>query len=106
MQREELNAETAKIPWKELERFFANGTTIYVSPDLDLIDVAMETCHDNKMKMEQWMASEAVGQVSDDQAIEWLEAGATVWSLVVKPWVLVQPIKAKPIKNSDAEAVI
>ena len=100
MQREELNAETAKIPWKELERFFANGTTIYVSPDLDLIDVAMEICHDNKVKIEQWMASESVGQVSDEQAIAWLEAGATLWSLVVKPWVLVQPIK-----NSDSEAV-
>jgi hypothetical protein len=93
MQREELNAETAKIPWKELERFFANGTTIYVSPDLDLIDVAMEICHDNKVKMEQWMASESVGQVSDDQAIEWLEADAIVWSVVVKPWILVQPLK-------------
>jgi hypothetical protein len=93
MQREELNTETAKILWKELERFFANGTTIYVSPDLDLIDVALEVCHDNKAQMEQWMAEEKVGQVSDDQAIEWLEADATVWSVVVKPWVLVQPIK-------------
>ncbi|MDX2465297.1 MAG: DUF2288 domain-containing protein [Porticoccus sp.] len=100
MQREELNAETAKIPWKELERFFANGTTIYVSPDLDLIDVAMEICHDNKVKMEQWMTSDSVGQVSDEQAIAWLEADTIVWSLVVKPWVLVQPIK-----NSDGEAV-
>jgi hypothetical protein len=100
MQREELNAETAKISWKELERFFANGTTIYVSPDLDLIDVAMEICHDNKEQMEQWMASDSVGQVSDSQAIEWLEVDATVWSLVVKPWVLVQPIKIP-----DGEAV-
>lgn len=93
MQREELNAETAKIPWQELERFFANGMTIYVSPDLDLIDVAVEICCDNKAQMEQWMAEEKVGQVSDDQAVEWLEADATVWSLVVKPWVLVQPLK-------------
>ena len=93
MQREELNAETAKIPWQELERFFANGTTVYVSPDLDLIDVAIEICRDNKTQMELWMADGSVGQVSDDQAIEWLEANATLWSLVVKPWVLVQPLK-------------
>ena len=101
MQREELNAETAKILWKELEKFFANGTTIYVSPDLDLIDVALEVCHDNKVQMEKWMAEEKVGQVSDDQAIEWLEAETTVWSVVVKPWVLVQPLKAQPLKSSD-----
>lgn len=102
MQREELNTETAKILWKELERFFANGTTIYVSPDLDLIDVALEVCQDNKAQMEQWMAEGQVGQVSDDQAIEWLEAETTVWSVVVKPWVLVQPLKVQPLKSSDS----
>ncbi len=93
MQREELNAETAKIPWQELQRFFANGSTIYVSPELDLIDVAIEICHDNKEQIEQWMTDESVGQVSDDQAVAWLEADATLWSVVVKPWVLVQPLK-------------
>jgi len=93
MQRDELNAETAKIRWQELQRFFANGSTIYVSPELDLIDVAMEICRDNKARIEQWMSDKSLGQVSDDQAIEWLEADATVWSLVVKPWVLVQPLK-------------
>ncbi|MDO7653730.1 MAG: DUF2288 domain-containing protein [Porticoccus sp.] len=102
MQREELNAETAKILWKELEKFFANGTTIYVSPDLDLIDVALEVCQDNKAQMEQWMAEGRVGQVSDDKAIEWMEAETTVWSVVVKPWVLVQPLKAQPLKSSDS----
>jgi len=107
MQREELNAETAKISWKELEKFFANGTTIYVSPDLDLIDVAVEICHDNKTQMELWMAEDKVGQVSDAQAIEWQETDATLWSLVVRPWVLVQPLKVQPlnvqpIKNTDA----
>jgi len=102
MQREELNAETAKILWKELEKFFANGTTIYVSPDLDLIDVALEVCHDNKVQMEQWMAEKKVGQVSDAQAIEWLETDATVWSVVVKPLVLVQPLKVQPLKSIDS----
>jgi len=93
MQRDELNAETAKIPWQELQRFFANGSTIYVSPELDLIDVAIEICHDNKQQIEQWMADESVGQVSDEQAVAWLEADAILWSVVVKPWVLVQPLK-------------
>lgn len=102
MQREELNTETAKILWKELERFFANGTTIYVSPDLDLIDVALEVCQDNKTQMEQWMAEGRVGQVSDAQAIEWMEADTTVWSVVVKPWVLVQPLKVQPLQSTDS----
>ena len=39
MDRNELNTQTAKISWKELEVFFANGTVVYVSSKLDLIDV-------------------------------------------------------------------
>ena len=38
------------------------------------------------------MADKQVGPVTDAQAIEWLEANALMWSVVVRPWVLVQPI--------------
>jgi hypothetical protein len=41
------------------------------------------------------MAAEKVGQVTDAQAIEWLEANALVWCVVVRPWVLVQPLPSK-----------
>ncbi|MEZ5529850.1 MAG: DUF2288 domain-containing protein [Porticoccaceae bacterium] len=92
MLKEELLRETAKIEWRELERFFANGTTIFVAPELDLIDVAWEICQDNKEKIQAWMAAGQVGQVSDEQAVAWLETDALVWSVVVKPWVLVQPV--------------
>ena len=30
------------------------------------------------------------------QAREWLEANALMWAVVVKPWVLVQPILKDP----------
>ena len=92
MLKEELMRETSKIGWQELERFFANGTTIYVAPELDMIDVAWEICQDNKPQVESWMAAGQVGQVSDEQAATWLETDALVWSVVVKPWVLVQPV--------------
>ena len=93
MVREELNAETAKIYWKEVETFFANGTVIYVSSELDLIDVALDICLDNKLKVQQWMSGNLINKVSDQQALEWLSGDTVLWSVVVKPWVLVQPIK-------------
>lgn len=92
IEREELMRETAKIPWQELQRFFANGSTIYVSPELDLIEVAWAICQDNKARVQDWLAVGQVGQVTDQQAMKWLEGDARVWSVVVKPWVLVQPI--------------
>ncbi len=36
-----LNQETAKASWKELQPFFARGQTVYVAPELDLIEVAL-----------------------------------------------------------------
>ena len=93
MDRNELNTQTAKISWKELEVFFANGTVIYVSSKLDLIDVGLEIFLDNKIQIEEWMSDNMVHRVSDQQAQSWFNDDLILWSVVVKPWVLVQPIE-------------
>ena len=92
LERARIHSETAKIAWKELQRFFAQGYAIFVSPDLDLVDVAWEISCDQKAPLEAWMAENKVGQVSDAQAVEWAEADALMWCVVVRPWVLVQPL--------------
>lgn len=88
--RARVNQETARIAWKELMRFFAAGTVVAVSPELDLVDVAFQVLQDNKSAIEAWMVQGKVGKVSDDLAREWLEADAVLWATVVKPWILVQ----------------
>jgi len=45
------------------------------------------------------MADGVVGPVSDAHAVEWLEARALMWSVVVRPWVLVQPVLQKNAEN-------
>jgi hypothetical protein len=90
--RVRLIAETAKIPWKELQRFFAQGVVILVKPGLDLVDVAFEVTQDNEQQVKLWMSQSELQGVSDDQAKEWLEFNALMWAVVVKPWVLVQPV--------------
>ncbi len=92
LNREKMNLETAKISWKELQRFFANGSAVYVATSLDLIEVAQQFSLDNKAQVEQWIEEGRVGKVSDRQALEWYEQGAAVWTVVVKPWVLVQSV--------------
>ena len=87
-----INSETAKIAWRELQRFFARGNAVAVSPELDLVEVALQISADNREQAEAWMADGRVGHVTDAQALEWLEANALVWSVVVRPWVLVQPV--------------
>ena len=87
-----LNTETARIPWRELQRYYAAGSAIAVSPALDLIDVGSEVLADNKAQVEAWMDNGEVGPVTDQQALEWYEANALMWAVVLSPWVLVQPI--------------
>jgi hypothetical protein len=85
-----LNLETSRIAWEELQRFFASGKAIFVSDTLDLIDVAIQISRDNKEQVEQWMEAGLVTPVSDVQAQAWFEANAEVWAVVVRPYVLVQ----------------
>lgn len=87
-----LNKETSKIPWSELQRFFASGMVVQVAPGMDLLDVACHIARDNKAQLDEWMQSGKVGKVSDQQATDWLAEDLSVWAVVLAPWVLVQRI--------------
>lgn len=91
--RAKLNLETSQMPWKELLRYFAAGMVIAVSHELDLVDVAARIANDDKASVEQWMKENRIVKVSDEQASAWLEADMALWTVVVKPWILVQPPK-------------
>ena len=90
---DKINRETSRIKWSELERHFASGSVIYVSEQLDLIDVALRIAHDDKDSIGKWMAAGTVAKVSDVQAQTWTQSDATLWASVVSPFVLVQPEK-------------
>lgn len=94
-EKAKIVAETAKIPWTDLQRWFASGSAIYVAGDLDLIEVAWQMSQDNKRAVAQWMESGQVGLVSDQQAVDWLKEDALLWAAVIKPWVLVQLVPAE-----------
>ena len=93
--RARILGETAKIAWTELQRFFAAGHAVAVVPELDLVEVAYQMSQDNDRLVADWLAAGKVRAVSDAQAIEWLEVNALMWTVVIKPWVLVQPVIRK-----------
>jgi hypothetical protein len=88
-----INLETSRIAWKELQRFFASGTAIFVNEGLDLIEVAVQISKDNKAQVAQWLEAGQIARVNDAQARAWYEADADVWAVVVRPYVLVQAVK-------------
>jgi hypothetical protein len=89
---QQINLETAQIHWHELQRFFASGNAIAVDASLDLTQVAAQIVADNAPQIKAWMDAGLVDAVKDAQAQTWYEQDALVWAVVIKPWVLVQPI--------------
>jgi len=94
--KESINLETAKIAWKDLEVYFASGNVIHVSPELDLTNVALQITQDNAEQLKDWMNSGMIDAVTDEQAKEYADTEATVWAVVIKPWILTQSIKHQP----------
>ncbi len=88
--RAKVNLETSQIAWNELQRFFASGSAVFVASSLDLIDVAYQFSIDNRDQVTEWMQNNQIALVSDQQALNWLEADVNVWAVAVKPWILVQ----------------
>ena len=87
-----LNLETSKTFWIELLPFFAKGMIVHVSHNLDLIEVAYQLSKDNKKQIEEWMENKLISKVTDELATTWHENNMLVWTVVIKPWVLVQPV--------------
>ena len=93
LQRASINGEVAKLPWLELQRFFAAGKVMWINSDLDLVNVAYALHQDDVDQVKSWTDDLLLAAVSDDQAKNWIKADATLWTVVVKPWVLVQELK-------------
>lgn len=85
-----LLAETAKIAWPELERFFARGMLLCVARDLDLVTVAVAIAQDDTTQVTQWLASGLVQRMPEEIAADFAARDPELWAVVVSPWVCVQ----------------
>lgn len=86
---DKLNAETAQVAWSELERHFARGATLTVGPELDLLAVAQALAQDDTERVTRWLAAGELERTTAEQASAWAQHDATLWCVVVAPWVLV-----------------
>jgi hypothetical protein len=93
LEKEKVNLETAQIAWTDLQRFFAKGEVVWVSDELDLIEVSYQFSIDDKASVQNWLEAQQIALVSDTQALRWFEKNAELWAVVVKPWILVQEIQ-------------
>ena len=89
-----INLETAQIPWKELERYFAAGKIIAVDDKTDMIQVATLMASDDVTAISALLEKKQIEKVTDEQARIWSESDARLWAVVVRPWILVQQRKS------------
>ncbi|WP_439101559.1 DUF2288 domain-containing protein [Congregibacter sp.] len=94
--RSDFLAQTARIPFAELQRYFAAGRLVLVNDALDLVEVAVQLSEDNAKQFEAWLNASMLAGVSDEQATRWLAHEHSLWAVVADPWVLVQERKAGP----------
>lgn len=83
-------SETARINWLELQKFYASGSVVQVSAQMDLVEVAFAFSQDDKAAVQNWLQAGLVDRVSDAQAQLWVEQKAELWAVVISPWILVQ----------------
>jgi hypothetical protein len=91
--RAKINQETSTAPWRELQRFFAQGSAVFVDRSLDLVEVGFAMSRDRRDLFQAWMRDGRVALVSDQQARDWIADDVVLWTVVVKPWVLVQELE-------------
>lgn len=85
-----LNGETARVNWHELQHFFAQGVVMHVAPHLDLVEVATQMSLDDLPTVKRWHDAGELAHVSDALAARWFEENTELWTVVVKPYILVQ----------------
>jgi hypothetical protein len=92
LERAKIISETAKIPWLDLQRFFASGKVIWIAGNLDLVEVAFALQQDDVQSVSNWTVNQKLAAVSDDQARQWVSDDSLLWAVAIKPWVLVQEL--------------
>ena len=93
--RAHLHGETSKLPWTELETHFARGVLFKVAKGTDILDVAIVMSRDDKESLKKWIDDKTVIGVEVEDAKKWYETSASLWTVVVAPFILVQEIEQK-----------
>lgn len=90
--RSKLEAEIGPAHWKVIRPHFLRGAIIIVSPELDLIDVAIKVAEDDTSTIKDWIEEGKLTKPFPEDAKRWEEEKEELTSLVVEPFVLVQDI--------------
>ena len=90
--RSKLEAEIGPADWKVIRPHFLRSAIIIVSPELDLIDVAVKVAEDDTTCIKAWIEEGKLTKPFPEDAKRWEEEKKELTALVVDPFVLVQDL--------------
>lgn len=89
---DKLEKYTGVVDWEYLRPHFESGALLYVDPCLEITGVGKALADDDKGKIDTWLKSGDLVKPGKLHAQWWQENPQEFTALVVRPFVLMQPL--------------
>lgn len=89
---EKLEKYSGDVDWSYLKPHYEAGAMIYVDPELDLKSAGLAFTEDDKEQVQAWLKSGDLVQPCDLHVEHWLKTKTRFNAMIVRPFVLAQPI--------------
>lgn len=89
--RQQLTTSQDEAAWEWLEPHAKRDAIIWVSDEIDLVDVGMAIATDDAKKVQHWIAEQVISKPNADQLSQWNSDNTIRFkSLIVAPFVLIK----------------
>jgi hypothetical protein len=89
---EKLEKYSGNVDWSYLKPHYEADSMIYVDPALDLKTAGLAFANDDQVQVKAWLKSGHIVQPCELHAKHWLASNARFNAMIVRPFVLAQPI--------------
>lgn len=91
-QAEKLEKYSGEVDWSYLRPHFEAGNMIYVDPSIELKAVGIIFAKDDQVQVQAWLRAGDLVQPCDLHADHWATEGTLFLAMIVRPFILAQPI--------------
>jgi hypothetical protein len=91
-EEDKLSKYTGDVDWGYLKPHFEAGAMIYVDPSLDLKTAGLAFSEDDQVQVKAWLRSGDLVQPCRLHADHWEQEKTRFTAMIVRPFVLAQPV--------------
>ena len=91
--RQQLTAAQDEAAWEWLEPHAKRDAIIWVSEEIELVDVGLAIASDNTTQVQRWIDEQVIAKPTAEQLGDWNKDNAIRFnSLIVAPFVLIKTL--------------